>query len=550
MASSALKMVEEHELSAEEEAEEESNIKWGFVVGILALGFTFVGGYILEHFHVHWIPEAAVGLIMGALVAWSTELMGNDVMISHEKFDFEFFMTFLLPPIIFEAGYNMNVGAFVNNLGPTMFYAFIGTFASTFVVGGIVWQAGQMGLCYPLGMLAALTFGSLISATDPVTVLAVFQSLGVKVDLFSMVFGESVLNDAVAIVLSRTLLSFNKPGTEVNQESINAAVQSFCIIFGGSLLIGAFFGIASSLVFKAMDMRHHADLVFMQCALSFVFPWSAYYMSEALELSGIVTILFCGMIMAVYTRYNFHEDARKLSAGAYKSVAVVAETYVFVYLGMAVFTFPIFQATTTHLIVVATGACFVGRLHIYVGSWLFNCARTVHSHPPTISAAYMFIMWFSGLRGGVAFALASVSFAANDFPSTCGGFDGDEARKASSVFCTAGMSDSLAILQTTLVIAAFTIFVFGGSITAVAVKLGVLSNPEFNAQLKLKEKRASKEVSISDKVHKNCLLPCLTYEVHDTGLRQDGANEPTIHGFTSHRVEDLRDKFGDTKNLI
>ena len=158
----------------------------------------------------------------------------------------------------------MNVGAFVNNLGPTMFYAFIGTFASTFVVGGIVWQAGQMGLCYPLGMLAALTFGSLISATDPVTVLAVFQSLGVKVDLFSMVFGESVLNDAVAIVLSRTLLSFNKPGTEVNQESINAAVQSFCIIFGGSLLIGAFFGIASSLVFKAMDMRHHADLVFMQ----------------------------------------------------------------------------------------------------------------------------------------------------------------------------------------------------------------------------------------------------------------------------------------------
>lgn len=109
MASSALKMVEEHELSAEEEAEEESNIKWGFVVGILALGFTFVGGYILEHFHVHWIPEAAVGLIMGALVAWSTELMGNDVMISHEKFDFEFFMTFLLPPIIFEAGYNVAI---------------------------------------------------------------------------------------------------------------------------------------------------------------------------------------------------------------------------------------------------------------------------------------------------------------------------------------------------------------------------------------------------------------------------------------------------------
>merc|ERR1719473_1606682 len=125
----------------------------------------------------------------------------------------------------------MNVTAFVENLGPTMFYAFIGTFASTFIVGGILWYAGQLGWCYPFGMLASLVFGSLISATDPVTVLAVFQALGVKVDLFSMVFGESVLNDAVAIVLSRTLLGFNKPGVEVDADSIMAAVASFCTIF-------------------------------------------------------------------------------------------------------------------------------------------------------------------------------------------------------------------------------------------------------------------------------------------------------------------------------
>ena len=63
---------------------------------------------------------------------------------------------------------------------------------------GLVYLAGQAGLCYPMGGLAALTFGSLISATDPVTVIAVFQKIGVKVDLFSMVFGESVLNDAVS----------------------------------------------------------------------------------------------------------------------------------------------------------------------------------------------------------------------------------------------------------------------------------------------------------------------------------------------------------------
>ena len=241
-------MTQEEEEEAEEH--EEIEMKWGFVVAILALGCTFIGGYMLEMCHFTRLPEAGVGMIMGMIISGGAVMTGHTEMAAHDQFDFEFFMTWLLPPIIFEAGYNMNVGAFLENLAPTMFFAFIGTFASTFVVGGIVWFAGQIGLCYPLGLLAALVFGSLISATDPVTVLAVFQALGVKVDLFSMVFGESVLNDAVAIVLSRTLLSFNDPAVTVDKDSIMAAVGSFCTIFGGSLLIGAVYGIISAFVFK------------------------------------------------------------------------------------------------------------------------------------------------------------------------------------------------------------------------------------------------------------------------------------------------------------
>ena len=211
----------------EKAEEEEATFKFCCVLGLLALTATFIGGFLLELSHIHRLPEAGVGLTFGFLLSLGANYFHNEEMLAAEQFDFEFFMIWLLPPIIFEAGFNMNASAFFENLGPTIFFAFIGTFASTFVVGGIVYYLGQMGWCYPLGLLASLVFGSLISATDPVTVLAVFQKLGVKVDLFSMVFGESVLNDAVAIVLSRTLLSFNVPGAEVNQESIMAAVVSF-----------------------------------------------------------------------------------------------------------------------------------------------------------------------------------------------------------------------------------------------------------------------------------------------------------------------------------
>lgn len=96
-------------------------------------------------------------------------------------------MIWLLPPIIFEAGYNMNRKAFFDNIFPTTLFAFFGTVFSAFVVAGILFECGKVGYTHPFGGLAALTFGSLISATDPVTVLAVFQALGVKVDLFSMV---------------------------------------------------------------------------------------------------------------------------------------------------------------------------------------------------------------------------------------------------------------------------------------------------------------------------------------------------------------------------
>ena len=247
------------EREEEEEAAAEANMKWTVVVSVLALAATFIIGFILESNHVHWFPEAAVGVLIGFACARTARLYGNEYMLESETFNYEFFMLFLLPPIIFEAGFNMNVSAFFKNLGPTMFFAFVGTFASTFVVGGIVYVAGIYGFCYPLGLLAALTFGALISATDPVTVLAVFQALGVKVDLFSMVFGESVraeivprscrdygetrcraaqvLNDAVAIVLVSTLGSFNG-GAPVNAETVGAAGVLFTTIFVGSMVRG------------------------------------------------------------------------------------------------------------------------------------------------------------------------------------------------------------------------------------------------------------------------------------------------------------------------
>ncbi|EOD36562.1 transmembrane Na+/H+ exchanger [Emiliania huxleyi CCMP1516] len=515
---------EEVELLKEEAEEEIIMLKWATVIGIAALGATFILGFLAESIHLHWLPEAAIGVLVGMFASGLALMAHSDGLLEKEKFDFEFFMIWLLPPIIFEAGFNMNVQSFIANLCPTAFFAFIGTFASTFVVGGLVWWFGQMGLCYPLGMLAALTFGSLISATDPVTVLAVFQALGVKIDLFSMVFGESVLNDAVAIVLSRTLLSFNNPENPVDAEHILGAGKLFLIIFIGSLLIGAVGGILSSLTFKLLDLRHHDEMLYMEAALSFVFPWCAYFVAEASELSGIVSIMSCGMVMATYTRPNFSPRAVRLTARAYKVVALIAETFVFVYLGMATITFPIFTYTVWHFFFWATLACFVGRLHIYIGSFLTNCFRDATSKPPPISPAYSFVMWFSGLRGGVAFALASESPFCSDnehndslamMQARCGEMRGDAGRCGE---VRGDMhTDSLAMMQATMLIACFTIFVFGGAITTICIYFDVLEpkkGAESTARSKMlsamHQQKTSTQLMVDD--GHNWLLKMLTNE--------------------------------------
>ena len=139
-------------------------------------------------------------------------------------FDPEIFFNVLLPPIIFHAGYSMKKRFFFRNIGSILVFAFLGTAISTFVVGGIMYG---VTLAVPhlaaFSFLDSLHFGALISATDPVTVLAIFNDLHVDVNLYALVFGESVLNDAVAIVLTKTLEDYEQTQRLGGDDAVSTA---------------------------------------------------------------------------------------------------------------------------------------------------------------------------------------------------------------------------------------------------------------------------------------------------------------------------------------
>ncbi|CAB3239821.1 unnamed protein product [Arctia plantaginis] len=169
-------------------------------------------------------------------------------------FDPEIFFNIILPPIIFHAGYCLKRKYFFRNLGAILTFAMVGTALSALFIGVVMYGCVQLmpaSLGSSFTFLDTLYFGALISPTDPLTVLAIFSQLKVDVNLYAMIFGESVLNDAVALVLSGAIqnyeLRYSKDGG-FKVTAFLAAIGDFIGIFSLSLLIGALMGCLTALI--------------------------------------------------------------------------------------------------------------------------------------------------------------------------------------------------------------------------------------------------------------------------------------------------------------
>lgn len=214
-----------------------------------------------------------------------------------------------------------------------------------------------------------------------------------------LVFGESILNDAVAIVLATTALELNRSTlTAVSgSDAILNGVVRFCVVFFGSAIIGVAFALIAALIFKYVDLRKHPSLEF---GMMLIFIYSPYGLAEGLHLSGIMAILFNGVVMSHYAHFNLSPVTQITMQQTLRTLSFIAETCVFAYLGLAIFSFH--MKIELSLIIWSIVLCLLGRaVNIYPLSLLVNYFR---EHK--ISKKMMFVMWFSGLRGAIAYALA------------------------------------------------------------------------------------------------------------------------------------------------
>ncbi|NXC91067.1 SL9A9 protein, partial [Cercotrichas coryphoeus] len=243
----------------------------------------------------------------------------GNAMLQKMTFDPSIFFNILLPPIIFHAGYSLKKRHFFRNLGSILAYAFLGTAISCIVIGLIMY--GFVKAMVHIGQLKqwefhftdCLFFGSLMSATDPVTVLAIFHELNVDTDLYTLLFGESVLNDAVAIVLTHSI-SIYSPKENPNAFDAAAFFQSvgnFLGIFAGSFAMGSSYAVVTALISSHLTkFTKLCEFPMLETGLFFLLSWSAFLSAEAAGLTGIVAVLFCGVTQAHYTYNNLSPDSK------------------------------------------------------------------------------------------------------------------------------------------------------------------------------------------------------------------------------------------------
>eukprot|EP00736_Rhodelphis_marinus_P003122 Rmarinus@m.22624 len=390
------------EIIEESEEENESEIRYGFVLIFSCIALAFFSKYILRKKNITAVQEAGVALVIGLIVGSIIDAHGSKTFKEECTFDKEIFLLFLLPPIIFEAGYSMKRKRFFRNFDSFVTLAFVGTCTAAVITAFLVYIIGTTGIVTELPFLESLVFGALISATDPVTVLAIFGEIEVHPDLYANVFGESVMNDAVAIVLYRTLKQFKDD--PVTTGSIFAAIGTFVGIFAGSFVVGVFLGLCAALLLKHLNFRddpmlHHAELMIV-----ILVPFLSWMLAEALMLSGIVAILFCGITMAHYTSANMSDHTRDASHEFYHILATLCEMAVFLYMGMALFLYDMewedFGLSMCAIIIILIARAS----HLYPLCWIVN--RFSRSSGREVPFNHQHMLWVAGLRGAIAFALA------------------------------------------------------------------------------------------------------------------------------------------------
>jgi len=340
-----------------------------------------------------WIkaPFTVVLVVVGIILAQFGHLAGGllEPILSMELPP-EAVLFVFLPTLVFESAFNMEVRALKENLAPVLMLAIPGLLISTFMIGGFM--VLTVGMQWPV----ALLLGSMLSATDPVGVIALFRELGAPKRLTVLVEGESLFNDATSIVAARIITTVMLAGV-ITTSGVFQGALNFIIVFFGGLVVGWIFAL---LVGQLMG-RVEGD-AFIEITLTAVLAYFAFILAEEVfHMSGVMATVAAGMVIGGWGKTKISPSVAHQLEHFWEYLAAVANALVFLMVGLMVDLGALFASW--HYLVWAILAMVLSRA-IVVYSLVPLMGRIPGTDP--IDRGYQTVMFWGGLRGAIALAIA------------------------------------------------------------------------------------------------------------------------------------------------
>lgn len=299
-------------------------------------------------------------------------------------------LALLVPPLVFEAAFHLNLEHLRRDFWLIVLFALPGVILTTLLVGGVV--AAGTGLTIQVAMV----FGALVSATDPVAVVALFRRLGVPRRLQVLLEGESLFNDGTAIVMFNLMLAIALAG---KFDAIDS-VRQFLTVSGGGVLIG----IALGIVFSRIIARIDDPLV--ETTLTTVLAFGSYLIAEYFHVSGVLAVVAAGIVNGNTGPREMSPTTRVVVFNFWEYAAFVANSFVFLLIGLTIDLN--IMLTNGRAILWAIIAALVARAVSIYGFSLFG---------REIPVKWKHILYWGGLRGAITLALA---LGLPEFPALAG----------------------------------------------------------------------------------------------------------------------------------
>ncbi|KAJ4849696.1 Sodium/hydrogen exchanger 2 [Turnera subulata] len=369
-------------------------------------------GHLLEE--NRWMNESITALIIGVctgvVILLVTEGTSSHLLVFSE----DLFFIYLLPPIIFNAGFQVKKKQFFRNFITIMLFGAIGTLISFSIISLGATEFFKKMDIGPLDLGDYLAIGAIFAATDSVCTLQVLNQDETPL-LYSLVFGEGVVNDATSVVLFNAIQSFDL--TNLDPTIAWEFIRNFLYLFIASTLLGVASGLLSAYIIKKLYFgRHSTD---REVALMMLMAYLSYMLAELLDLSSILTVFFCGIVMSHYTWHNVTESSRVTTKHAFATLSFVAELFIFLYVGMDALDIEKWRfvsdspGTSVAVSSILLGLLMLGRAaFVFPLSFLSNLAKK--SPNERIDFKQQIVIWWAGLmRGAVSMALAYNKFTSS-----------------------------------------------------------------------------------------------------------------------------------------